>query len=122
MTVVLPAWTDGEGADVVVISAGAADAPSLEFSQASGWLRRDGVEVPLTATEFRLLEYLIEHRGTVFSREQLLSDVWGDQRFITARTVDVHVRRLREQIEKDPAEPAFLLTVRGFGYRFEAAR
>ena len=57
--------------------------------------------------------------GNAWSREQLLREVWGEQHFVTPRTVDVHIRRLREQIEEKPDEPAFLVTVRGFGYRFE---
>ena len=54
-------------------------------------------------------------------REQLLEEVWGEQHFVTPRTVDVHIRRLREQIEEKPDEPVFLVTVRGFGYRFESS-
>jgi DNA-binding response OmpR family regulator len=77
-------------------------------------------EIVLTSTEFRLLEFFLTHTGTAWSREQLLREVWGDQHFVTPRTVDVHIRRLREQIEEKPDEPVFLVTVRGFGYRFEA--
>jgi two-component system phosphate regulon response regulator PhoB len=77
-------------------------------------------EIELTSTEFRLLEFFLTHTGTAWSRERLLQEVWGEQHFVTPRTVDVHVRRLREQIEEKPDEPAWLVTVRGFGYRFEA--
>ncbi|MES1260622.1 MAG: response regulator transcription factor [Acidobacteriota bacterium] len=77
-------------------------------------------EVELTSTEFRLFEFFLTHPGHAWSREDLLREVWGEQHFVTPRTVDVHVRRLREQIEARPDEPAFLVTVRGFGYRFEA--
>jgi DNA-binding response OmpR family regulator len=77
-------------------------------------------EVELTSTEFKLLEFFLTHPGTAWSREQLLREVWGEQHFVTPRTVDVHIRRLREQIEQKPDEPAYLVTVRGFGYRFEA--
>jgi two-component system phosphate regulon response regulator PhoB len=73
----------------------------------------------LTSTEFNLLEFFLTHRGRAFSREQLLDAVWGEQHFVTPRTVDVHVRRLREQIEEQPDSPRYLTTVRGFGYRFE---
>jgi DNA-binding response OmpR family regulator len=76
-------------------------------------------EVELTSTEFKLLEFFLTHAGRAWSREQLLREVWGEQHFVTPRTVDVHIRRLREQIEVKPDEPAFLVTVRGFGYRFE---
>jgi phosphate regulon transcriptional regulator PhoB len=78
-----------------------------------------GRELELTATEFKLLEFFLTHRGRAFSREQLLEEVWGQQRFVTPRTVDVHVRRLRERIEEQPENPRYLATVRGFGYRFE---
>lgn len=75
-----------------------------------------------TATEFRLLDYLARHPGRVFSRDHLLDAVWGDARFVTPRSVDVYVRRIREKIETDPENPQFLKTVRGAGYRFEALR
>jgi phosphate regulon transcriptional regulator PhoB len=77
-------------------------------------------ELQLTSTEFKLLEYFIVNPGRAFSREQLLSEVWGEQHYVTPRTVDVHVRRLREQIEEQPEDPKYLVTVRGFGYRFES--
>jgi two-component system phosphate regulon response regulator PhoB len=72
-----------------------------------------------TATEFRLLDYLARHPGRVFSRDHLLDAVWGDARFVTPRSVDVYVRRIREKIEIDPENPRYVKTVRGAGYRFE---
>ena len=78
--------------------------------------------VPTTATEFRLLEYLARHAGRVFTRDQLLDAVWRDTSFVTPRSVDVYVRRVREKIEKDPENPRFLKTVRGAGYRFEVPK
>jgi two-component system phosphate regulon response regulator PhoB len=78
-----------------------------------------GAELELTSTEFNLLEFFIQHPGRAYSREKLLEAVWGEQRYVTPRTVDVHVRRLREQIEEQPDAPRYLTTVRGFGYRFE---
>ncbi|MGC9158742.1 MAG: winged helix-turn-helix domain-containing protein [Terracidiphilus sp.] len=72
-----------------------------------------------TATEFRLLDYLARHPGRVFSRDHLLDAVWGDARFVTPRSVDVYVRRIREKIEIDAENPRYLKTVRGAGYRFE---
>lgn len=75
-----------------------------------------------TATEFRLLDYLARHPGRVFSRDHLLDAVWGDARFVTPRSVDVYVRRIREKIESDPENPRYLKTVRGAGYRFEVPR
>jgi len=76
-------------------------------------------ELTLTSTEFNLLEFFLTHSGRAYSRDQLLESVWGEQRYVTPRTVDVHVRRLREQIEEQPDSPRYLTTVRGFGYRFE---
>jgi two-component system phosphate regulon response regulator PhoB len=76
-------------------------------------------ELELTSTEFKLLEFFLTHPGRAFSRDQLLEEVWGRQRYVTPRTVDVHVRRLRETIEEEPDNPRYLATVRGFGYRFE---
>ena len=76
-------------------------------------------QVPTTATEFRLLEYLARHPGRVFTRDQLLDAVWRDTAFVTPRSVDVYVRRIREKIEPNPDEPRYLRTVRGAGYRFE---
>jgi DNA-binding response OmpR family regulator len=76
-------------------------------------------ELALTSTEFNLLEFFLMHRGHAYSRDQLLESVWGAQRYVTPRTVDVHVRRLREQIEEQAENPKYLTTVRGFGYRFE---
>jgi DNA-binding response OmpR family regulator len=78
-----------------------------------------GTELELTTTEFNLLEFLLSHPGRAYSRDQLLEAVWGEQRYVTPRTVDVHVRRLRERIEEQPDDPKYLTTVRGFGYRFE---
>ena len=76
-------------------------------------------EVELTSTEYNLLEFFLTHPGRAYSRDQLLESVWGEQRYVTPRTVDVHVRRLRERIEHQPDNPRYLTTVRGFGYRFE---
>lgn len=70
----------------------------------------------LSATEFRLLLYLVERIGRVFSRDQLLDAVWKDETFVEPRTVDVHIHRLRMQLEKDPSHPAYIKTRRGLGY------
>jgi two-component system phosphate regulon response regulator PhoB len=78
-----------------------------------------GAVIPTTATEFRLLDYLARHPGRVFSRDHLLDAVWGDARFVTPRSVDVYVSRIREKIEADVENPRYLKTVRGAGYRFE---
>lgn len=76
--------------------------------------------VKLSATEFKLLLYLAERRGKVFSRDQLLDAVWRDEAFVEPRTVDVHIRRLRSSIEENPAKPKYIKTLRGIGYFFEA--
>jgi DNA-binding response OmpR family regulator len=81
-----------------------------------------GNTVATTATEFRLLDYFARHAGRVFTRDQLLDAVWRDTAFVTPRSVDVYVRRLREKIESNPDEPRYLKTVRGTGYRFEVPR
>jgi DNA-binding response OmpR family regulator len=85
-------------------------------------LKVRGALTTTTATEFRLLDYLARHPGRVFSRDHLLDAVWGDARFVTPRSVDVYVRRIREKIETDAEDPRYLKTVRGAGYRFEMPR
>jgi DNA-binding response OmpR family regulator len=77
-----------------------------------------GKSVELSALEFKLLHFLALHPRHVFTRDRLLDEVWGRGRFVTPRTVDVHVRRLREKIEVQPDRPQHLQTVRGSGYRF----
>jgi two-component system phosphate regulon response regulator PhoB len=69
-----------------------------------------------------LLDWFVRHPGRVFSRDQLLDAVWRDTQYVTPRSVDVYVRRLREKIESDPENPAYIRTVRGAGYRFEASK
>jgi DNA-binding response OmpR family regulator len=91
----------------------------LELDRSSCQARLDGELLSLTATEFRLLEFLMNRVGVVFSREQLLDAVWGQDRAITDRTVDVYILRLRQKVEKDPANPTIIHSVRGFGYSFE---
>ncbi len=91
----------------------------LELDRSSLQVKQDGQLLALTATEFRLLEYLMSHAGVVFSREQLLNAVWGQDRAITDRTVDVYILRLRQKIESDPANPVWIHSVRGFGYSFQ---
>jgi DNA-binding response OmpR family regulator len=105
------------------------EAPPEEPKSSSGPFELDrgahrvflrGKEVELTSTEFKLLEFFLSHPGKAYSRESLLNEVWGEQHFVTPRTVDVHIRRLREQIEDKADEPKYLVTVRGFGYRFQS--
>ena len=78
---------------------------------------RHGKPIPLSSMEFKLLAFLLANRGRAFSREQLLDRVWGQDRFVEPRTVDVHIRRLREKVEADPKRPILIQTVRGLGYR-----
>ena len=94
----------------------------LEIDLASMTVRVLGTTVLTTVREFRLLEYLVRHRGRVFTRDQLLDAVWKENSFVTPRSIDVFVRRLREKIEPDPRHPRYLKTIRGIGYRFEASR
>jgi DNA-binding response OmpR family regulator len=80
-----------------------------------------GHEVRLTRKEFELLHYLAEHPGEVITRDRLLDEVWGYEQFPTTRTVDTHMLRLRQKLERDPERPVHLLTVHGQGYRFAPA-
>ena len=81
----------------------------------------DGEEIDLTAHEFDLLFLLASNPGIVFSRESLVQKVWGDDTFVSARSVDTLVKRIRKKIEPDPEEPQFILTVWGTGYKFADA-
>jgi DNA-binding response OmpR family regulator len=90
----------------------------LEIDSSSMTVKSSGHLVPTTVREFRLLDYLARRAGRVFTRDQLLDAVWMEH-FVTPRSVDVYMRRLREKIEDDPDNPRFLRTVRGIGYRFD---
>jgi DNA-binding response OmpR family regulator len=89
----------------------------VEIDCAAMILRVDGHELPTTTLEFRLLEYLARSPGLVFTRDRLLEAVWGNTKFVSRRSVDVYVSKLREKIELDPNNPEYLLTVRGAGYK-----
>ncbi len=91
----------------------------LEIFPEEGKVTRSGEEIHLTKTEFRLLCELAENAGKVFSRENLLDRVWGYDYFGDGRLVDVHIRRLRTKIEADAANPRYVVTVRGLGYRLQ---
>jgi DNA-binding response OmpR family regulator len=93
-------------------------AGGIELDRNSCRVFLNGSELTLTATEFRLLEFLMTRPGVVFSREQLLNAVWGHDRAVTDRTVDVYILRLRQKVEPDPANPTYVRSVRGFGYSF----
>jgi len=90
----------------------------IEIDPARRRVRVRGTEVELTAQEFRLLYLLASHPGIVFSREALLSRVWPDHTFVTLRSVDTLVKRLRRRIEVTPGEPGLILTIWGSGYKF----
>ena len=109
-----PAAADGhveEGAAPVRIH-------GFEIDEMRRRVRIEGRDVELTDQEFRLLQLLATHAGIVFSREALLAKIWRGDTFVTVRSVDTLVKRLRRRIEADPAEPRFLLTVWGVGYKF----
>lgn len=91
----------------------------LRLEPAARRVWKDGREVELTPIEFDMLHTLARHPGRVLSREQLIEHVWGYDYYGDDRIIDTHIRRLRRKIEDDPATPAFVVTVRGTGYRFE---
>lgn len=88
----------------------------IDFRRAE--VSRDGNEIELSALEFKLLQYLIEHRGIALSRDELLDEVWGYDAMPTTRTVDVHIAWLRQKLEPTPRRPQFIATVHGLGYKF----
>jgi len=94
----------------------------LEIDVSSMTVQAQGRNVLTTVREFRLLEYLATHRGRVLTRDQLLDAVWKETPFVTPRSIDVYIRRLREKIEPDPRHPQYLMTLRGIGYRFEVPK
>ncbi len=91
---------------------------SITVNFRSAEVSRDGRAVTLSAREFQLLRYLIEHRNSLISRDQLLREVWGYEALPETRTVDVHITWLRQKLEANPKHPDHILTVRGLGYRF----
>lgn len=98
--------------------------PCYEFGRyrldtVSHRLLRDGVEVPLTNKEFRLLECFLQHPGRAFTRDGIMNAVWGNSVMVTARSVDRCVTTLRSKVEPDPHHPTFIRTIREIGYRFE---
>ena len=92
---------------------------ALKIDPAAYRVTRGGKPVQMSTLEFRLLYFLAARPNRVFTRDQLLDAVWGTERFVTPRSVDVYVRRLREKIETDPQHPGFMKTIRGAGYLFE---
>lgn len=88
----------------------------IDFRRAE--VELDGEPVELSAREFQLLRYFVEHRGSTLSRDELLNEVWGYNAMPSTRTVDVHVAWLRQKLEPNPRHPRFILTVHGLGYKF----
>jgi len=95
---------------------------NIEIDATAMIVRVNGHNISTTTREFRLLDYLARHPARVFTRDQLLDAVWTEGSFVTPRSVDVYVRRLREKIEPDPDNPTYLKTVRGIGYRVDIPR
>lgn len=89
----------------------------VEIDRVLSVVRKNGIEIALTKTEFRLLVEFADHPGMVLSRDQLLERVWGYEYLGDSRLVDAHVRRLRVKVETQPEEPTMIVTVRGMGYR-----
>jgi len=104
------------------LSPGPVRAGEVEIDPSAMTLMVRGKPVTTTATEFRLLDHFARHIDRVFTRDQLLDSVWRDTSYVTPRSVDVYVRRIREKIEADPENPRYLKTVRGAGYRFEVPK
>jgi DNA-binding response OmpR family regulator len=94
------------------------DVRGLRIDSVKRTVTRNGDNVATTFVEFEILTALARSPGRVFTRDMLLSRVWGDSAYRDPRTIDVHIRHLREKIETDPKEPEYLFTVRGVGYRF----
>ncbi|HUJ16723.1 MAG TPA: response regulator transcription factor [Nitrospirota bacterium] len=89
---------------------------SLYINKDQHLASKENIQLTLSATEFKLLLYLVERKGRVLSREQLLEAIWGNNTVVEPRTVDVHIRRLRMQIEEDASQPEYIKTRRGAGY------
>jgi len=109
---VLRRTTEKPAADKII------EVGDIRINKETYTVTRKGLSIKLSATEFKLLLYFAERKGKVFTRDQLLDAVWRDEAFVEPRTVDVHIRRLRSQIEKDPATPQYIKTMRGIGYFF----
>ena len=92
------------------------DGIRIDFRRAE--VTKEGAPLELSAREFQLLKYFVEHRGATLTREELLNEVWGYNAMPSTRTVDVHVAWLRQKIEPNPRHPQFILTVHGMGYKF----
>lgn len=106
-------------ADAKPVAQGVIRLGDLSIDRGTYTVTKKGDKLNLSATEFKLFLYLVERKGRVFSRDQLLDAIWRDEAFVEPRTVDVHIRRLRIQVEDDPANPVYIKTRRGIGYYVE---
>jgi two-component system, OmpR family, alkaline phosphatase synthesis response regulator PhoP len=100
------------------VSGGALQFGSLRVDTRGTEVTRNGKRIELSARQFQLLRYFVEHVGATLSRAELLREVWGYSADAFTRTVDVHVASLRHELESDPKEPEFIVTVQGLGYKF----
>lgn len=107
------------GAEIEDEAGGVLSLGGISIDSKAREVRVEGREVELTSTEFELLRVLAEHPGWVYSREELLESVWGYSYLGDSRLVDVHIANLRKKIGDDPADPQFIRTVRGVGYKFQ---
>jgi len=107
------------GSDSTFNSGNSLDFHDMHIDPISRTVTLEEKNISLTAKEFDLLYFFASHTRQVFSRAQLLDKIWGDELYTDPSTVTVHIRRLREKIEKDPSKPQYLLTVWGVGYKFE---
>ena len=108
------ASSDGDGGEVDILRTG-----DLEIDSTSHIVRRGSARLELKPREFDLLALLAKNRGRAFTRDQILERLWGHDYYGDSRTVDVHVRWLREKIEPEPSKPVRIVTIRGVGYRFD---
>jgi two-component system alkaline phosphatase synthesis response regulator PhoP len=95
---------------------------AVEIDLRSHRVTKLGKEVPLTRTEFKMLELLAEHTGEVITRDQFLDSIWGEDFSITTRVIDTHIASLRKKLEGDPNKPKHILSVRGIGYKLDRKR
>lgn len=107
------------GGDVEIDSIGAIEGGPIRMDVERHTLTVNGESVPMPLKEFELLEFLMRNSGRVLTRGQLMDRVWGSNYVGDGKTLDVHVKRIRSKIEPDPANPVYLSTIRGLGYRFE---
>lgn len=108
------------GGDVEIDAIGAIEGGPIRMDVERHTLLVNGDSVPMPLKEFELLEFLMRNSGRVLTRGQLMDRVWGSNYVGDGKTLDVHIKRIRSKIEPDPANPVYLTTIRGLGYRFES--